>query len=52
MDPFIYEEESSHFIVKILYVDMDKKKNIHETFIDPIIDGKWFPRQENLHEET
>jgi hypothetical protein len=35
-----------------LYVDMDKKKNIHETFIDPIIDGKWFPRQENLHEET
>jgi len=29
---------------KLLYVDIDKKKNIHETFKDPIVDGKWFPR--------
>jgi hypothetical protein len=25
---------------KLLHVDMDKKKNIHETIIDPIVDGK------------
>jgi hypothetical protein len=25
---------------KLLHVDMDKKKNIHETFTNPIVDGK------------
>jgi hypothetical protein len=31
---------------------MDKKMNIHETFTYPIVDGKWFPKQQNLDEET
>jgi hypothetical protein len=25
---------------KLLHVDMDKKKNIHETFTNPIVNGK------------
>ncbi len=52
MNPFIYEKESSLFTVKPLDVDMDQEKGIYETFTDPIVDGKWFSRQENLHEET
>jgi hypothetical protein len=40
MNPFIYEEESSHFIIKIAACGYGSKKSIHETFTYPIVDGK------------